>query len=260
MRPEAPDNSGFPGPPPLEIHYYTDPLCSWSWAFEAPWRRLRYELGNCLLVRHRMGGMLANWKSFSDPVNSVSRPAQMGPVWFQVRHLTGMPVDDRLWLEDPPASSYPACIACKAAEIQSPQAGELYLRATREAAMIQRRNIARTEVLLAIADEVAAENQGRFNADLFRRDFAGPAAVEAFREDLREARYLEIGRFPSLVLVEEGKAIAVMTGYRPYSTLREAIGGLLPSSVPAREIKSREEYAAYWGRITPQEIEMALPG
>jgi hypothetical protein len=31
------------------IEYFTDPLCSWSWAFEAQWRRLRYECAGLAL-------------------------------------------------------------------------------------------------------------------------------------------------------------------------------------------------------------------
>src|SRR5690242_21305745 len=27
----------------LEVIYYTDPLCCWSWAFEPQWRRFLYE-------------------------------------------------------------------------------------------------------------------------------------------------------------------------------------------------------------------------
>ena len=36
---------------------------------------------------------------------------------MQTRHVSGMPIDDRIWLEDPPSSSYLACLAVKAAEV-----------------------------------------------------------------------------------------------------------------------------------------------
>ena len=61
-----------------------------------------------------------------------------------------MPIDDRIWVEDPPTSSYPACIAIKAAELQSAEAADLYLGWLRHAVMTQRRNIARREVLLEV--------------------------------------------------------------------------------------------------------------
>jgi hypothetical protein len=66
----------------VEITYYTDPLCCWSWAFEPQWRRLRYEYSGKIKWRYRMGGLLPDWSSFSDPMNDVSRPIQMGPFWY----------------------------------------------------------------------------------------------------------------------------------------------------------------------------------
>jgi protein-disulfide isomerase-like protein with CxxC motif len=118
----GPSDGPAPDAPPLEIVYYTDPLCCWSWAFEPHWRRLRAEFGAALDCRYRMAGMIADWGSYSDPLNSVSRPLQMGPIWREAQHLAGVAVDDRIWALDPPASSYPACLAVKAAELQSADA------------------------------------------------------------------------------------------------------------------------------------------
>lgn len=57
--------------PLILIDYYTDPLCSWSWAFEAQWRRLRYVYGGQMRWRYRMGGLLPNWQSYDDPFNDI---------------------------------------------------------------------------------------------------------------------------------------------------------------------------------------------
>src|SRR3954466_16223308 len=126
----------------VEIIYYTDPLCCWSWAFEPQWRRLRYEFGDKIIYRYVMSGLLPEWKNYSDPLYSVSRPMQMGPVWHQASLQSGMQMYDKIWVEDPPASSYPACIAVKCAELQSKKAGDTYLRLAREAIMLHGKNIA----------------------------------------------------------------------------------------------------------------------
>src|SRR3954471_3369508 len=125
----------------VEITFYTDPLCCWSWGFEPQWRRLQYELQDQIVFRYVMTGLLASWKNFSDPLYSVTRPQQMGPVWMEAGTVSGMPVHHKLWVEDPPASSYPACIAVKSVQLQSPAAGIKYLRMLREAVMIQGLNI-----------------------------------------------------------------------------------------------------------------------
>ncbi len=79
----------------LELEYYTDPLCAWSWGFEPQWRRLRYEFAAQLRWRYRMGGMLSDWQRYNDPLNDISRPVQMGPLWHQIAEVSGMPLDDR---------------------------------------------------------------------------------------------------------------------------------------------------------------------
>ena len=144
---------GLPAVDQVDITFYTDPLCCWSWALEPQWRELRYEFEGNIRWRYCMGGMLPSWKNFHDEVNSVSRPVQMGPVWMHASQISGMPMDTRIWMEDAPASSYPACIAFKGAELQVAAVAELYLRLVREAIMLDGKNIAKQNVLIDIAEQ-----------------------------------------------------------------------------------------------------------
>lgn len=239
----------------VQVEYFTDPLCSWSWAFEVQWRRLRYECAGRLNWRYRMGGLIADWRSYDDPLNDIRSPSQMGPQWFQVHEMSGMPLDDLLWQIDPPASSYPACIAVKAAERQGPTAIEAYLRRLREAAMMERRNIARRDILLAVGQETATNGLldfSRFCADL---DAAEP--MDSFRQDLRDAAYYGIGRFPTLILHRyDGRGI-VLIGYRPYDALRAAIEHLVPDITQISAIPPEELAVAYvtrWRRVVAREL------
>src|ERR1044072_7891663 len=90
----------------VEIVYYTDPLCCWSWAFEPQWRRLLFEYQGDIEWKYCMGGLLPAWDSYDDTVNNVTRPIQMGPVWMHAAQVSGMPIQTRIWMNDPPASSY----------------------------------------------------------------------------------------------------------------------------------------------------------
>jgi len=244
----------------VAVTYYTDPLCSWSWALEPQWRRLRYEFGDQLTWRYRMGGMIADWHSFNDPLNSVSKPVQMGPNWFQVRVVSGMPINERLWHEDPPDSSYPACLAFKAAEQQGPTVAERYLRRLREAVMLERRNIARRDVLLALAAECAGADAGEGGLDYarFTRDLAEPRTLDAFRDDLKDVRYHTIGRFPSLTLQQQDGTGVIIVGYRPYPMMREALAHLAPDLAPARAATDIAAYVSAWGSLTAREIAEAF--
>lgn len=248
----------------IVIEYYTDPLCSWSWAFEAQWRRLRYEYAGQLAWHYRMGGLLPDWESYADPLNEIHSPAQMGPQWFQVGELSGMPLDPRLWQVDPPDSSYPACLAVKAAEVQGQQCAENYLRRLRAAALLEGRNIARQEELFALADEVAASPGVQvFDSARFRADYAAPACMEALRQDLREAAYVDIGRFPTLLLHHGGGRSLILVGYRPYSALQAALAHLEPRLERRADLPPAElalVYTTHWGSVTAREVAEILDG
>ncbi len=250
---------GAPGPT-VEAVYFTDPLCSWSWGYEPQLRRLRYAYGEALGWQTRMTGLVPSWDTFSDPVNAVSRPLQMGPVCVEVRERTGQPLDDRLWVEAPPASSYPACLAVAAAGLQSAEAGEAMLRRLREAAFLERRDVSDLTVLRALAREAAGGAPALFDPDRFVADLDGPGAEAAFRDDLREARYLGLGRTPALTLRRadgEGRTL-LLVGHRPYAVLRRALEHLVPGLEPERRAPCPGAYAAFWGGVTGREVAEAL--
>lgn len=244
----------------VQITYFTDPLCSWCWAFEPHWRRLRYEFGDQLSWRYRMGGLIADWARYHDPLNEISRPGQMGPQWLHVQKITGMPLNPKLWQENPPTSSYPACIALKAAETFGPAFAELYLRRLREAAMLEARDISQPAVLQELAAEanrlLAPEEQADLEA--FAAAAQGESACEAFREDIKEVRFREIGRFPTLILHRSGETGLMLTGYRPYAALREALKKVAPDLEPVRAADDLAHYVAHWRRITIRELAEAF--
>jgi predicted DsbA family dithiol-disulfide isomerase len=211
-----------------------------------------------------MGGLIADWQSYNDPFNDIRNPAQMGPQWFQVHEMSGMPLDERIWQCDPPASSYPACIAVKAAERQGQAVAEVYLRRLREAAMMERRNIAHQDILLAVAEQAAHDSAERTVLDLdrFRTDLHAPETVDAFRQDLRDAAYYGIGRFPTLILRRlDGRGI-VLVGYRPYEVLCAALEHLVPGLRLSPQIPQEDlavAYVTHWHRVTACELS-EVPG
>jgi putative protein-disulfide isomerase len=246
--------------PLVEVTYYTDPLCPWSWALEPQWRRLRFELGDQLTWHYVLGGMVADWQSYHDPVNEVHNPGQMAQQCYYVRQLTGMPLDERIWHDDPPSSSYPACLAVKAAERQGRGAGEAYLRRVREAVMLGRRNIARGEVLVELAEELASNPSPDFvfNVERFRDDILGPEARDALHGDLRQISYQKIGRFPTLVLRAQDKPGLALAGYRPYDVIRRALNSLVPGVRPRHGEVGLIAYLSWCKRATSHEVAVAL--
>ncbi len=214
----------------VEIIYFTDPLCCWSWAFEPIWKKLISEFANHVSYQYVMCGLLPDWKSYHDPINSVSRPAQMGPVWMQASHISGVPIKSELWITDPPVSSYPSCIAVKCADIQSHPFGEQYLQLAREAVMLQLQNISQQEVLVTIAEKLAKTNPG-FDLQRFEDDLVNGIGLEAFRADWNRAQMQRIDRYPTLVFKRKSHRSILFSGYKPYESLLQAFQQIAPDLV-----------------------------
>ena len=212
----------------VDITLYTDPLCCWSWAFHPGLMKLKKGLGDKAGWEVKMGGLISSWDNFHDEVNSVSRPAQMGPVWMHAGQIANTPIQHQIWMRDPPASSYPACVAVKSVQLQSSGYGEAYLQLLRNACMGEGKNIARQSVLFNIAEKFAANTPG-FSFQKFREDYEGGNGMEAFRSDLEEVRFYNITRFPTLIIKSADERAIMLSGYRDYTEVAKSIGTLVPA-------------------------------
>jgi predicted DsbA family dithiol-disulfide isomerase len=155
----------------VHVTYYSDPACPWSWAAEPGLRRLQAEFGASLRITYVMGGLAREFK----------RPLETMRHVLEAAEASGMPVDPRIWLDAPPRSSYPACLAVKAAaeqELDGP-----YLRVVREGMMCGRRALDTPDALTDAARQVPGLNVERFAIDL-----RSNAITEAFGADIERAR------------------------------------------------------------------------
>ncbi len=211
----------------VEISFFTDPLCCWSYVFEPSWQRLLKEYAGEINYRYIMCGLLPDWNSYNDPVNSVSRPAQMGPVWMQASHVSGVPIKGEIWIKDPPVSSYPACIAVKCAELQSAALGEKYLQLVRRRVMTEVQSISRQEVLENVAEELAKQDSD-FDVQRFTNDLLNGTGLEAFRSDWQKAQLQRIERYPTLIFRRKGYKAVMLSGYQPYEVLQQAFQQVAP--------------------------------
>lgn len=219
----------------VHIVFYTDPLCCWCWAFDQHWQRFRAEYGHSIKWEYCLGGMIPDWDQFTDPLNMVERPAQMGPMWMEARHITGAPLDESIWMSDPPTSSYPASIAVKTAALQSEEAGNVLFHHLQEAVMTKKINIAKNENIQEVAYALSQDNKSVFDYERFVQEYNNEASREAFRANLRLARYNRIGRFPTLTMTRRGGTGIMLTGYRPYQVLLDAFTQIAPELTGASE-------------------------
>jgi putative protein-disulfide isomerase len=232
----------------VQVRYYSDPACSWSWGAEPALRRLMWEFEGQLEFAWVMGGLARRFGSdYRDEDGSIgSGPdcfADLMAHWLNVAAETAMPCDPRLWASTPIASTYPACIATEAASEQGWEAGYRYMRRVREGLMYGRRKLDNPSALLAEA-EPAGLDVARFEIALSSH---GP--IESFSADMEEVRDIpEDARAAGKVRHTEGRerlalpsAVFVGTdgrrhgvwGLQPVEAYREA--ALAAGATPVNE-------------------------
>ncbi len=239
----------------VHVSYYTDPACSASWALEPVLRRLAVELGSQLHIQPVMGGLA---REFGPRLELVG-------VWLDAADRSGMPVDPRLWLHHAPESSYPACMAVKAAGGQGAEVEAAYLRRLREGFSCGRRRLDGADALITEAREVPGIDAARFEVDL-----RSHATVELFGADLDLAAAVEPAqhaeatgrvRLPSLEFRGADELVHGVYGAQPYEAYRaaaEAAGADFGAETPP----GVEAALRRFGRMATPEVAAAcaLPG
>ena len=138
--------------------------------------------------------------------------------WLEQAGRSGMPFDPRLWSEGPIRSTYPACMAVKAATEQGAAAGARYLRALREGLMCFRRKLDTPEPLVEEAREAGLD------VARFRIDLDSNAIVEAFGADL-EATRAGPHELPSFELSGPSGVVSLTGAVEPADAARGGAAG-----------------------------------
>jgi hypothetical protein len=222
------------------------------------------EFGDELEITYVMGGLA---REFEDPTGLVMS-------WLEHSAESGMPVDPRIWWDGAPRSSYPACIAVKAAAEQGREAETRYLRALREGFMCGRRKLDGPEAL-----KEEARRSG-LDGERFRIDLESNATLEAFGADLEESRAIptaarEAGlategshgssverlQFPAVRFVADEGEDRWVGGDHSYEDWRSAAvaAGVQPTGEPRPDVAGA---LRRFGRMATAELEAVcdLPG
>ncbi|MBK6264081.1 DsbA family protein [Marivirga sp. S37H4] len=211
----------------IEITFYTDPLCCWSWGLKPQLQQLLNTFGEDMSLTYCMCGMIKNWESSTDLLHSINKPAQMGPMWMQAATKMNMPLNYMIWENDPPSSSYPACLAVTATRLQSETIAEKVLLKLWESVMEKGLNISKPEVIYTLVEEISATNPQLFDVDHFKRDLHGLESRKMLKEDLKKAALDGVDRYPSLVIRNnKSKRSVKAVGYRTYKELLDLLSGL----------------------------------
>jgi putative protein-disulfide isomerase len=186
--------------PSVAVTIFTDPFCPWSWAAEPQLRRLAVEFGTSLAYTFVIVGL----RRTIEPADG----ARLAGECVDAAAESGMPVDPRVFLRDPPKSTHPAGLAVAAVAEQGDPAP--FLRRLREAILLEGR---RMDTAPALLD--AARETGGLDVERLKVDFGSNAIVERFGADLERGRGV---RTPAFAFGDGPR----VEGYGPYERVREA--------------------------------------
>jgi hypothetical protein len=159
-----------------------------------------------------MGGLIENvaqdfplFKKFGGDFEQIARHVEETSVKIR------MPIDSRLWLEQPPSSTYPAVIAVKGVGLQGADLEDLYLRRVREGFLTERRALDTFASLLHLAKEIPGIDTHRLSADIesgtaervFREDWQACRTPVPEARDTTECQGWTRYCFPTLILTNE---------------------------------------------------------
>lgn len=233
---------------PIKIIYYTDPICSSCWGIEPQLRKLKLEYGDYFEIDYRMGGLLPDWSYNS---GGISKPSDVAHHWDEASLYYEMPIDGNVWLEDPLDSSYPSCIAVKAAQMQSKEKAVNFMRILREKLYLDKKNIAKWENI-AEAAKIAGLDVPKLKADY-------DDAEELFQDDLNLGKTLGVRGFPTLFLANDDNNQLTVYGSKPYDAYENALVALFPDA-KAKKFENKNSLSIFeiYPTLAPKEYAVIL--
>ncbi len=215
---------------PVSVVWYTDPHNIWCWGCEPMMRRLEVVYPDAVEVDVRMGGLFEDfspvreqWARMSGGEWTTSVLAFFEAVAEQHR----MPMNSEKMIEgvDDFNSTWPACIAAKAAGLKGREAGQRYLRALREAWCLDGRGIHRVSVQTEVAKDAGLD------VEAFTKALEDGSAEGAFRVDREECARLEVTGFPTFT-IGRGEVSARLNGWQPWEVFEDVLRKVDPNLVP----------------------------
>src|SRR5215210_8070470 len=202
---------------PVSATYFTDPFCPWCWAAEPSLRRLQVEFGDQVALTFVVVGLAGR----------LEDPGALALAGLDAAEASGMPLDPRVFLRDPPRSTHPAGIAVAAAAEQHGGARVgAYLRRLREAIHLEARRMDAGDALLD-----AAREAGGLDVDRLRVAFGSSGVLEAFGAHLDAARAVDPAqrepgtdrvRIPSIEFRGAGGDVHGVYGFAQWDAWRAA--------------------------------------
>lgn len=243
--------------PLFELFVFTDPFCIWCWGSEPVLRKIKELYGDQVRIVFRMGGLVESVQHFQDTVNKINGRnfhSKMAQYWEAAAQRHKMPIDSSFFAEYKTdfVSSWPACLAVKAAQKQDEELAARYLRRLREAYLAECMPAHRRKVQVELAREVG------LNSEQLTEDIDSGAAGHAFEADMQEYHTQGGEAFPFYVLRHMGGDEIPLNGYVSSMAfekqLEQMSGGELKRHEPVLSDENIIAFVQKYGKVAVREV------
>ncbi len=199
---------------PADRHliYFADPMCSWCWGFSPVIERVSAEFADRLPVRVMMGGLRPGTV---EPMSARDK-AYVGEHWTHVQEASGQRFDFAFFERE--GFIYDTELACRgvvAARRIDETKALTFLGHVHRHFYALNRDVTNADELFEIATEVDIDEE------TFRDTYRDELTDHETKADIHFAQSSGITGFPTLIAVEDGKAVGAVTiGYRPWDAIR----------------------------------------
>lgn len=197
--------------PTARLYYVHDPMCSWCWGFRPVWKQVQESLAANVSVQYVLGGLAAD----TQQAMPVSMQETIKETWRNIQHeIPGTVFNFNFWTAcQPRRSTYPACRAILAAEMQDVQQEKNMLLAIQQAYYLHAKNPSDNAVLLELASEIGLD------CSQFKKDLVSARCEKRLRNEMQIAASLGVFSFPALVLSTNDCYTAIDIDYNNSDTI-----------------------------------------
>lgn len=191
-------------------------MCSWCWGYRPTWLDVQSHLPDSVSVVYQLGGLAPD----TEQAMQIEMQQHLKKIWQRIHLQLGTEFNFDFWHQcSPRRSTYPACRAVLAAQIQGQ--GEAMTYAIQQAYYLEAKNPSNQDTLIALAESLGMDI-GRFSADL-----NAPQTQQRLMEQVALAQRWQVPGFPGLVLETAGDAVHIPINYKDY---RATIDQILAAS------------------------------
>lgn len=197
------------------LYYVHDPMCSWCWAFEPGWAKIRQKLPDKIITKYLLGGLAADT---SDPM-PLELQQQIAGYWYSIQDkVPGTQFNFDFWSQcKPRRSTYPACRAVIAAKKQNPAMETKMISAIQHAYYLDAQNPSDDTTLIKLAERLALQ------AERFKTDLNSIDTNQRLAEEIAFSRTIGATGFPSLIVFKNGHYYPISIDYNDARSVLDEI-------------------------------------